>query len=97
LKRCLNIYLPKAETEKMAIEFPNPSRRYDATRHCVRFSGYDGPMEKSFFVEEEAIWQLDANARKDGSALLEAFDHHRQRICDVASRVYGKRREGSYT
>jgi hypothetical protein len=54
-------------------------------------------MEKSFFVEEEAIWQLDANARKDGSALLEAFDHHRERICEVASRAYGKRREGSYT
>lgn len=81
----------------MAIEFPNPSRRYDATRHCVRFSGYDGAMEKSFFVEEEAIWQIDASARKDGAALLEAFDRNRERICDVASRAYGKRREGSYT
>jgi hypothetical protein len=81
----------------MTIEFPNPSRRYDATRHCVRFSGYDGAMEKHFFVEEEAIWQLDANVRKDGAALLEAFDHHRERIRDVASRAYGKRRDGSYT
>jgi hypothetical protein len=81
----------------MTIEFPNPSRRYDTTRHCVRFSGYDGALEKSFFVEEEAIWLLDANARKDGAALLEAFDRHRERICDVASRAYRKRREGSYT
>jgi hypothetical protein len=81
----------------MAIEFPNPSRRYDATRHCVRFSGYDGAMEKSFFVEEEAIWRLDATARKDGAALLEAFDRHRERICKVASRAYEKRREGSCT
>ena len=81
----------------MAIEFPNPSRRYDATRHCVRFSGYDGAMEKSFFVEEEAIWLLDANARKDMAALLQAFDRHRERICRVASNAYGKRREGSYT
>jgi hypothetical protein len=81
----------------MAIEFPNLSRRYDATRHCVRFSGYDGAMEKSFFVEEEAIWRLDANARKGTAALLEALDCHRERICKVASRAYGKRREGSYT
>ena len=81
----------------MAIEFPNLSRRYDATRRCVRFSGYDGAMEASFFVEEEAIWRLDANARKGGAALLGAFDHHRERICKVASQVYEKRREGSYT
>jgi hypothetical protein len=81
----------------MAIEFPNLSRSYDATRRCIRFSGYDGAMEKSFFVEEEAIWRLDANARKDGAALLEAFDRHRDRICNVASRAYAKRRDGSYT
>ena len=81
----------------MAIEFPNPSRRYDATRHCVRFSGYDGALEKSFFVEEEAIWRLDAVDRNEGMALLEAFDRHRERICKVASNAYGKRREGSYT
>jgi hypothetical protein len=81
----------------MAIEFPNLSRRYDATRNCVRFSGYDGAMEKSFFLEEQALWDLDAVARKDGTALLEAFDRHRERICNVASRAYEKRREGSYT
>jgi hypothetical protein len=49
----------------MAIEFPNLSRRYDATRRCVRFSGYDGALEKSFFVEERAIWHLDMPAQKD--------------------------------
>jgi hypothetical protein len=81
----------------MAIEFPNPSRRYDATRRCVRFSGYDGAMEKSFFVEEQAIWSLDATARKDGAALLEIFDRYRERICEVAIRVHEKFREGSYT
>lgn len=81
----------------MAIEFPNLSRRYDTTRRCVRFSGYDGALEKPFFVEEEAIWRLDAMARKDEGALLEAFDRHRERICKVAGQAYGKRREGSYT
>src|SRR5947208_17177941 len=81
----------------MAIEYPNLSRRYDATRRCIRFSGYDGALERAFFIEEEAIWRLDAIARKDGVALLEAFDRHRERICKVASHVYGNRREGSYT
>jgi hypothetical protein len=82
----------------MAIEFPNLSRRYDATRRCVRFSGYDGALERSFFVEEEAIWHLDAIAREGGAALLlETFDLHRERICKVATHVYARRREGSYT
>jgi len=80
----------------MAIEFPNLSRRFDATRRCVRFSGYEGALERSFFIEEEAIWRLDAIARKGGVALLETFDRHRDRICKVASHVYGKRREGPY-
>jgi Protein of unknown function (DUF1488) len=81
----------------MTIEFPNLSRRYDTTRRCVRFSGYDGALEKSFFVEEEAIWRLDTVARSGEAALLNAFDLHRERICKVASRAYARRREGSYT
>ncbi|QIG49117.1 DUF1488 domain-containing protein [Nordella sp. HKS 07] len=81
----------------MAIEFPNLSRRYDATRRCVRFSGYDGALERPFFVEEEALWALDAIARKGGAALLTTFDRHRDRIYAVAVRLYGRRREGSYT
>lgn len=81
----------------MAIEFPNPSRRYDATRHCVRFSGYDGALERSFFIEEEAIWRLDATARQNVMSLLAAFDQHRELICKAASRAYGNHREGSYT
>ena len=82
---------------EMAIEFPNPSRRYDATRRCVRFSGYDGSLERSFFVEEEAIWRLDATARENVMSLLAAFDRHRERICTAASHAYGNHREGSYT
>ncbi len=81
----------------MAIEFPNLSRRYDATRHCVRFSGYDGALERPFFIEEEALWNLDTMARKGGAALLAVFDRHRDQICAVATRLYGRRQEGSYT
>ena len=81
----------------MAIEFPNLSRRYDATRRCVRFSGYDGALERPFFLEEEALWGLDKLARSGGDALLAAFDRHRDQICKVAARVYGHGRVGSYT
>ena len=81
----------------MAIEFPNLSRRFDATRRCVRFSGYDGALEKSFFVEECAIWHLDMQALKDEAELLKTFDRHREQICKVARRAYENRREGAYT
>jgi hypothetical protein len=81
----------------MAIAFPNPSRRYDSTRNCVRFSGYDGALERPFFVEEDAIRRLDATALGGESGLLDGFDRHRAHICEVAGKVYGKRREGSYT
>ena len=36
----------------MTINFPNPSRSYDATRRAVRFWGHDSAMEASFFVAE---------------------------------------------
>jgi hypothetical protein len=80
----------------MTIEFPNLSRRYDATRHCVRL-GYDGALERPFFVEEDALRSLDALAPKSEAALLVTFDRHRERICKVAAKAYGKRSEGSYT
>jgi len=74
----------------MAIEFPNLSRRYDATQRCVRFSGYDGAMETSFFLEEEAIRRLDRFSQDDVEAILYAFDRNRQRIYEVAAQVYAK-------
>ena len=81
----------------MGLEFPNLMRRYDATRKCVRFSGYDGALERPFFIEEAAIHGLDPAARKDAASLLETFDRHRDEICRAATRLYAQRREGSYT
>jgi hypothetical protein len=81
----------------MAIAFPNPSRRYDATRHCIAFSGYDGALEKSFFIEEAAIWRLDGTARESIMNLLAAYDRHREQICEAARQAYRSRGEGSYT
>ncbi len=81
----------------MAIEFPNLSRRFVATRRRVRFSGYDGTLERPFFVEEQALWGLDRLAGKGEAFLLATFDRNRDRICKAAVRICGKRREGSYT
>lgn len=81
----------------MGLTFPNLMRRYDATRKCVRFSGYDGALERPFFVEETAICRLDSTAHTDPASLLLAFDRHRDKICQTATRLYAQRREGSYT
>jgi hypothetical protein len=74
----------------MAIEFPNISRRYDATQRCVRFSGYDGAMEKSFFLKEDAIWRLDLISQNTVETLLDVFDRNRDQIYEVATQVYKK-------
>ena len=81
----------------MAIEFPNLSRSYDRSRRCVRFSGYDGALERQFYVEEEALRRLDMTIKEGEGALLAAFDRHRDRICEVASKAYRRRIEGAYT
>jgi hypothetical protein len=43
----------------MALSFPNPSRSYDRTRHCVRFWAYDVALEAPFFVEAQALCHID--------------------------------------
>jgi Protein of unknown function (DUF1488) len=40
------------------IDFPNLSRSYDFTRHAVRFWGYDSAIEASFFIDEDALTQI---------------------------------------
>ena len=80
----------------MALNFPNDSRFYDATRRAVRFWGYDQSMETSFFVTEEALKHVKPDMRFDEAGLLEAFDSHRERIYAVAAKAYGRNRKGSY-
>ncbi len=78
------------------LNFPNVSRSYDATRHCVRFWGYDGALEVSFFVEEAAVFRIAPATRHNQAAILESFDNNRDRILMVARKVYSGRRQGSY-
>jgi hypothetical protein len=78
------------------LSFPNVSRSYDATRHCVRFWGHDGALEVSFFVEEEAVFRMAPATRHNQDAILESFDNNREHIHKVARKVYSGRRQGSY-
>jgi hypothetical protein len=78
------------------IDFPNRSRSYDATRHAVRFWGYDSAIEASFFVSEAALARLEPGVALDESGCLHAFDDNRDKICAAAARVYVRGSRGSY-
>jgi Protein of unknown function (DUF1488) len=80
----------------MALNFPNQSRSYDATRRAVRFWGHDGPMEASFFIGADALKRIRPDMRFYEAGLLGAFDANREQIYEVAAKVYGRGRKGSY-
>ena len=80
----------------MAITFPNRSRSYDATRRAVRFWGYDRSMESSFFIMTEALKQMQPSLQPDAVDILRAFDVNRERIYEIAAKVYSRGRKGSY-
>ena len=80
----------------MALNFPNPSRSFDATRRAVRFWGHDSAMEASFFVTEDALKRVQPDVRLDEVGLLGAFDANRDLIYAAAARVYARGRRGSY-
>jgi len=72
------------------LNFPNQSRSYDATRRRVRFWGYDRSLEISFFVDADALMPVAADVDVAEADLLQAFDDGRDRICEVAARVYAR-------
>jgi hypothetical protein len=80
----------------MAISFPNTSRAYDATRHAVRFWGYDSAMETSFFIDERALKHVQADMQFDEVGLLRAFDLNHEQIFETAAKVYARGNRGSY-
>jgi hypothetical protein len=81
----------------MALNFPNQSRSYDSTKHCVRFWAHDASFEVPFFVQADALCRIEPAAINDESGLLGVFDQHRDRICAAAGRLYARGRRGSYT
>jgi hypothetical protein len=80
----------------MALNFPNDSRSYDATRRAVRFWGYDSAMESSFFLTEEAMKRVQPGVGQGEAAALRVFDTNRQLIYAAAAKVFTRGRKGSY-
>lgn len=80
----------------MTLEFPNQARRFDASKSCVRFWGYDAVMEVSFFVDATALQKLSPQLGSSESELMKAFDDSIDRIYVAAQRVYKRGKKGSY-
>ena len=80
----------------MTLSFPNESRSYDARRGLVRFSGYDGALEISFFVEAGALRKLNPRTRTGEAGCLETFDAARERVHEVARKLHSRTREAAY-
>ena len=76
----------------MTLNFPNPSRRYDAVRRRVCFWGYDSAMEVPFFLEESVLFRLDPKTKNAEGAMLATFDASRDRINAVAERVHASQK-----
>ncbi|HZP20141.1 MAG TPA: DUF1488 domain-containing protein [Bauldia sp.] len=78
----------------MSLGFPNASRSYDPDRHRIRFWGHDQAMEVPFLLDENVIFKLAPRTAHGEAGILAAFDAVRDRIHQVAMRVYapGQRR-----
>lgn len=77
----------------MALSFPNRSS-YDERGRRVRFWGYDGAFEISFFVEQRAFARISPHVTLDEAGFLRAFD--RDRNLQAAAKVYASRRMEAY-
>jgi hypothetical protein len=80
----------------MSLNFPNPSRSFDAVRSRVCFWGYDSTIEVSFYVEEDALKRLCPEVIGAESAFLKVFDAALNRIHEAADRVYVRGGKGCY-
>lgn len=80
----------------MTLAFPNPSRSFDDVRNAIRFSGYDGMFQVSFYIEAAALSKSDGEALSETKCLT-AFDAAVASIHKVARKVYSKGRRPSYT
>jgi hypothetical protein len=72
----------------MKLHFPNPSRSFDPDSSRVLFWGYDSTMEVSFFLETAALKRLYPAMNNAEPEFLKAFDSARDRVYEVADKVY---------
>lgn len=82
----------------MKLHFPNPSCSFDESHNRVLFWGYDGSIEVSFFLETAALKRLYPEMNNAESEFLKAFHAARDRIYEVADKVYrhGGNGKGTY-
>lgn len=80
----------------MTLNFPNESRSYDARKNRIRFWGYDSALEISFFIEIGVLHKLAPPKGNAEDGYLEAFDAARERIYEVARKVYSRNGRGAY-
>ena len=81
----------------MPLSFPNTSRFHDSTRRCVRFSGHDDLREVSFGVSEDALLRIAPRNERAEDGYLDAFDYNRERILQVATKMYRRGSQVWYT
>ena len=81
----------------MRLSFPNPSRSFDVTKSRVCFWGYDSTIEVSFFLEADALKRICPEMDGAETGFLNAFDAARNRINEVANKVYVGGNKGSYS
>lgn len=81
----------------MALNFPNPSRIYDASRHCVCFWGYDNAREVTFQVSDDVLAHLSKETTSEEAAFLSTFDQHREQILLLARELYTPGMRNTYT
>ncbi|CAB3692921.1 DUF1488 domain-containing protein [Trinickia soli] len=85
-------------TSDATLNFPNPSRTYDASRHCVCFWGYDNSSrEITFLVEDAMLAKLNSDMDSGEPALLAAFDRNRDQILALARDLYKSGPQVRYT
>lgn len=83
-------------SKRITLAFPNKSRSFDSKRNRVRFWGYDSAIEISFFLDADALEKLNPEMGVAEAGILKAFDAARERIQEVADKVYSRDREKSY-
>jgi hypothetical protein len=78
----------KREKLIVALQFPNPSRSYDAGRHCVSFWGYDNSREITFVVDDAMLKNLQPGVGNDERSIFGAFDVCREKLLEIARKLY---------
>ncbi len=66
------------------MNFPNPSRSFDASKNRVRFWGYDSAIEITFFVDVAVLQKLNPELNLAEASVLKVFDAAIERIHEVA-------------